>query len=171
VGAEERHRRDADENLGEQPSVGELPDEVAAADEPDVLARGRFGHPLVYGRDIALDERDRRSGDRRQLRMREHPARRVAVEAPPLRRIVERALVLQHPLVRRSSHRHRADLREERGEGVLAAGRALDLEKPLERVALVRDVSVERRRGVVLRLPHVIVDRRSSHLPAPGLNG
>ena len=35
--ASERHRRDAEEDLVEKPPVRELTDEVAAADEPDVL--------------------------------------------------------------------------------------------------------------------------------------
>ena len=37
----ERHRRDVDDDLVEEPRVGELPGEVSSADDPHVLAAGR----------------------------------------------------------------------------------------------------------------------------------
>ena len=56
----------------------------------------------------------------------------VAVVPRPLRGLLEQTVVGQHPLVRRRTHRHRADLGEERLEGVGAVALPIDLEEPVE---------------------------------------
>ena len=63
----ERHRRDVDDHLVEQARVGELADEVSAADDPDVPAARRRDHLRVHRRDVAAHELDRRAGHDRQL--------------------------------------------------------------------------------------------------------
>src|SRR5512132_1689026 len=163
--APERHRRDADEDLVEEPMVGELPDEVAAADEPDVLVGGCSRHLLVRRYDVALDELDPRSGNRRERPVREDPARRISVVAAPLIGLLQQVVVLEDPLVRGRAHRRGPDLGEECAEGILALLLAVDLEEPVEGVVLVGDESVQGRCGVVLRLRH------AATLPVPRRSG
>src|SRR5215211_1533455 len=163
----ERHGRDAGEDLVQQALIRELPDQVTAADEPDVPAAG-FGHLLVHRRHLALDEANVRSRNRWELPVGEHPARRVPVVAAPLVRLLEQVVVLEHPLVGRRPHRHRAHIGEERFERMLAVSLAVDFEEPVERVVLVGDEPVERRRGVVLRLRHA---GHSASPPAAAVSG
>ena len=54
----EGHRRDVGDDLVEQPGVGELAGEVAAADDPDVLAAGRRDHLLVDRAHVVAHEGD-----------------------------------------------------------------------------------------------------------------
>ena len=49
----QRHRRDVGDDLVEQPGVRELPGELAAADDPDVLAAGGLRHLRVHGPHVA----------------------------------------------------------------------------------------------------------------------
>jgi hypothetical protein len=88
----------------------------------------------VHWRHISLDEGDIGFRDRRERPVREHPAWSVPVVAAPLAGFFEQGFVLDHPLVRRRARRHCSDLGEERGERVLAALVAVDLEEPVERV-------------------------------------
>src|SRR5215204_945648 len=150
----ERHRRDAEPDLIERLSVGELADEVAAADEPNVPAARSLGHLRVHGPDVALYEGEVRSGDRGQVSVSEHPAGPLAVVGTPLLGILVRAVVGQDPLVGRGAHRHRAHVGHELLELAPRVGAAVDEEQPVERVLLVRDEAVEGRGRVVLRFRH-----------------
>ena len=86
--------------------------------------------------------------------MREDPARRLTVVAVPFIGVIEEILVVDHPLVRGRSHRHRAYPREEACERIIVTLLSIDIEEPGERVVLVGDVPVEARRCQVLRLGH-----------------
>ena len=76
----------------------------------------------------------------------EDPARDVAGPLPLSRGLV-RELVVEDPLVRRRSHREGADAREELGVVQRSGRRSLVArEQPVERVIIVGDEPVERRR-------------------------
>ena len=107
----------------------------------------------MNGRNVTLHEVERDSWNRRQRPMGEDPARGVAVVRVPLLRMIEQTLVIEHPLVGRRAHRHRADIAEEAHE-VLFSRRPLDLEEPVKRGVVVGYVAVEARRCVVLRFRH-----------------
>src|SRR5688572_30669226 len=100
--------------------VGELSDEIAASDEPNVSAASGLDHLLVDSPDVSLHEEQGSTGNRRETSVAEDPARGLSVVAVPLIGIVEEAQVLEHPLVRRRAHRHRTDRGEELFERVLA---------------------------------------------------
>src|SRR3954453_14808898 len=107
--AAERHGRDVKLDLVQESCVGEPADQLAAADEPDVVPGRRRGHLCVDPPDVALDEADVRVRDPREVPVGEHPARDVTVELVPSRRMFEQLLVVEHPLVRRRAHRHGTD--------------------------------------------------------------
>ena len=88
-----------------------------------------------------------------QLPVREDPAGDV-VGPLPVGRILVRELVTEDPLVCRRPHRQRADACEELRVVQEAAMVLVAREQPVERVARVGDVAVERGRRVVLRESH-----------------
>src|SRR5919198_1786171 len=59
----ERDRRDRDEHLVQQPSVGELTGEVSPADDPDVPVAGRRHELPVHRYDVLTGELDLRLGN------------------------------------------------------------------------------------------------------------
>jgi hypothetical protein len=91
--------------------------------------------------------------------MREDPTRRLPVVGVPLLRVIEQMVMIEHPLIGRRSHRHRAYVGEKARERVLVTFRTIDLEEPIERIVLVRDVPVEARCRVVLGLRHAVTLR------------
>ena len=98
---------------------------------------GGLDHLGVHGGDVALHEPEVDAGDRRELAVREDPARPVGVERLPALGMLEQLLVVEHPLVGRGAHRHGADVVEERGEpGALVL--PLDGEEPVQRVVARR---------------------------------
>ena len=96
--------------------------------------------------------------------MREDPAGRLPVVGIPLLRVIEQMIMIEHPLIGRRSHRHRAYVSEKARERLVVTFRAIDLEEPIERIVLVRDVPVETGCRVVLGLRHAVT------LPGPGAN-
>ena len=129
----QRHRRDRDDDLVQQPRVRELAGQVSPADNPDVPVAGGGDHLPVHGCDLRARELDSRVGHDRQLPVREDPARDV-VRPLPLRRILARELVVEDPLIRRRAHCQRADA----GDEVAVVHRPVVLvparEQPVERV-------------------------------------
>jgi hypothetical protein len=145
--AAQRDRRDGHDQLVDEAVVAELADEVAAADQPDVLPRGLGHHPLVDGADVPAYEADVGARNRGEVARREHP-RRLLIR-PRLRGPARGAReVGQDPLVRRRAHRDGADVPD---KVRVVVGHA-ELEEPVEPVVGVGDEAVEAGRGVVLRL-------------------
>src|SRR5699024_7693426 len=70
----EGHRRDGDDHLIEQATVGELAGQVPTADYPDVLALGGFHQPRVQLRDVSTGESQIRAHALREVPIGEHPA-------------------------------------------------------------------------------------------------
>ncbi|MDQ3485590.1 MAG: hypothetical protein M3445_09330 [Actinomycetota bacterium] len=60
--------------LVEQSAVGELPDQLATADDPKVLAACRLNHLLMHGLDIVADEGE--------IGIRDRGARRCFCDGP-----------------------------------------------------------------------------------------
>src|SRR3954447_2180702 len=149
--AAERHGRDVKLDLVQESCVGEPADQLAAADQPDVVPGRRRGHLCVDRPDVALDEADVRVRDPREVPVGEHPARDVTVEIAPSHRMFEQLLVVEHPLVRRRAHRHGTDGADECLPAVFPMGVVVGFEEPIERVLLVRDEPVDARGGEVLR--------------------
>ena len=138
----ERDRRVLHPDLVQQTRVVELPDEVTAADQPDVLAAGRRGHLLVHGCDVVGGEPNVALG-LGELAVGEHPARDLVTPRP--------RVVVQDPLVGRGTHRHRPHVRDEGviGHRPLAVDVAGD--QPAQRAVGVGNEAVKTATGVVLR--------------------
>ena len=64
----ECHRADLHEQLVEQAVIVELTGQLAAADDPDILAAGCRDHLLVHWPDVTANETNVRAWNRRQLR-------------------------------------------------------------------------------------------------------
>src|SRR4051794_14258471 len=64
--------------------------------------------------------------------------------------------MIEHPLIGRGSHRHRAYAAEKALERVVVTSCTIDLEQPIERIVLVCDVPVQARCRVVLDLRHAV---------------
>jgi hypothetical protein len=149
----QRDRRDRDDDLVQQPFVGELTRQVSPADDPNVPVSGGDEHLLVHDRDVRAGELDSRVRDDRQLAVREDPARDL-VRPFPLRGILSRELVVEDPFVRRRPHRHRADLGDELAVVQRPVVLPLAGEQPFQRVVGVGDEAVEGRSRVVLGQAH-----------------
>src|SRR5690606_38554917 len=106
------HGADLDDQFVEQPGIVKLADQLATADQPDVLAARRRRHLLVDRPHVAPYEADVRAGDAGQYPVREHP-RRLSVRPRRAGSVAGFHDMAEHPFVGRRPHGEGTDLADE----------------------------------------------------------